>query len=240
MIFSWPWRKKIPDLDLLLQEMFESPPKEFGVTANHTSFAQCLINRQWTVTDQQHQRWVWAMGLKSTQEMVVQVAKNQKVLLHETMDAHALKQRHHQYFHRCVDFEITRRKDQVLKKVEIQSQAQVEAKSLEWLRVSFEVLKSAVRESRSNPNHLFQAQLFTGLRPGDQEHDQCRLIVYSLDQLWQFHPNGVLEIHSVNHKPEGLVEDRFSAELALLKPQALDQLIELLNEVGQDFTLWSK
>jgi hypothetical protein len=239
MKFSWPWSKNLTHLDLYLQEIFQEHPLEFGVTANHSVFAQCLINRQWMIIDHKDQRWVWAMGLKSPHEMVVQCAKNEKVLFYETLNALEIQRRHHTYFHQCLALEIKRHQQQILKKVDIPTLAQNEAKSLEWIRVSFEVLKSAIKESRTNPNHLFQGQLFSGVRGGQTEQDQCRLIIYSLDQLWQFHDNGVLEIHSVNHKPQGLKEDRFSAELALTKAQAFDHLIKLFNEAGQDFTSWS-
>jgi hypothetical protein len=236
MKFPWSWRKNLSDLDTYLEEIFKQHPLEFGVTANHTSFAQCLINRQWMIRDQHNHKWVWAIGQKSNDEMIVQVAKNDKVQLFESFDSSQIQTRHQKYFHQCVANEIKRRTSQVLQKVEIPTQAQAEAKSLEWMRVSFEVLKSALRESRTNPNHLFQAQLFTGLRNGQEELDQCRLIIYSLDQLWHFHSSGVLEIHSVNHKPDGQKEDRFSAELGMVKAQAYDHLIELFNEVGLDFT----
>lgn len=118
-------------------------------------------------------------------------------------------------------------------------QLEGEEKSLEWLRVSFEILSKGVIESLTNSDYLFQATLFVGINPKDRPVNilrEIRLIAFNLDMTFLLLEDKNLRVLVYNKKPG---EEKESLSPALVgdfsyrKREMFDLFINLLSVISK-------
>ena len=120
-------------------------------------------------------------------------------------------------------------------------QLEVEEKSLEWMRVSFEVLTKGILESLTNPEYLFQATLFLGINPKDRPQNilrEIRLIAFNLDMTFLLLDDHNLRVLIYNKKPN---EEDIPLKPALVgdfsyrKREMFDHFINLFSALSKGF-----
>jgi hypothetical protein len=118
-------------------------------------------------------------------------------------------------------------------------QLEVEDKSLEWMRVSFEVLTKGILESLTNPEYLFQSTLFLGVNPKDKPENilrEIRLITFNLDMTFLLLEDHNLRILIYNKKPgdpEAALKPALVGDFSYRKKEMFDQFITLLSVVSK-------
>lgn len=118
-------------------------------------------------------------------------------------------------------------------------QLEAEEKALEWIRVSFDVLKKAIIESLTNPDFLFQTSLFAGVNPQSKKQE-IRLITFNLDMTFILLPDHNLRVLIYNKKPHLSPEELKPAlmgDYSARKREILDQLTSLLAVLSRGFHL---
>lgn len=112
----------------------------------------------------------------------------------------------------------------------VESNHENENKGLEWLKVSFTVLKKALNEIPKNPDYIFQGRIFW--RNG--EYKSLRIQCLSLDILLEFHEDHRLRVRVWNYK-DGVKSSKdkedFIADFAHLKGPVMDEIIHLFSEI---------
>lgn len=118
-------------------------------------------------------------------------------------------------------------------------QIELEDKSLEWMRVSFEVLTKGIIESLTNPEFLFQSTLFLGVNPKDRPKNilrEIRLITFNLDMTFLLLEDHNLRVLIYNKKPGEQTEALKPAligDFAYRKKEMFDQFITLLSVISK-------
>lgn len=106
-----------------------------------------------------------------------------------------------------------------------------EQKALEWMRVSFEVLKKAVVESLTKSELLFQCKIFMGVNPQTKLRE-IRIINFNLDVTAILLNDNNLRVIIYNRKPGIELKDLKPAligDYSLKKREIFDHIIELLS-----------
>ena len=208
-------------------------PKWFGVTANKTSFANSIENRQWNLTDQTGRSFSFGFA-PVDQKMEIQFGENQKVKWQKQAPREVASELHNFFFDQLIQYELENLKAHALLQVPDTITTKDEDRAHEWLRVSFEVLKKALQ---NHPDALFQGQLFAG-EPPNAEIPELRLIVYSIDLHLKLQPNGILEVVMFHFKPgEEKTRPDLKGHFKDRKKEVTDLVIGLLNEVQKGFKL---
>lgn len=113
---------------------------------------------------------------------------------------------------------------------EIESEVTQEQRGLEWLKVSIQVLKEALKNIKENPNYIFQGRIFW--IPG--EFQTLRIQCLSLDFILEFFEDHRLRVRAWNYK-DGIKTSKDNedmiAEFVHLKGPILDEFIHLFNEM---------
>lgn len=107
-------------------------------------------------------------------------------------------------------------------------QAQDE-KALEWIRVSFNVLKKAIIESFTNPELLFQTMLFMGVNPKTGLRE-IRMITFNLDMVFILLKSGALRIKIYNDKADAFGSSQkavLEGDFNFRKREMFDELTDL-------------
>jgi hypothetical protein len=139
-----------------------------------------------------------------------------------------------QLFHHSID----RAKELLVIDSKINSDIDSEFKSLEWIKASLVVLKSAITKSLEDPHYIFDGQFFCGNR-NDDESFQMRIQCLSLDLLLIFLEDGRLRVSIWDYrnlKSDSKVEPIFFGEFTKLKQPLFDEFIKLLVEVSKAAT----
>lgn len=110
-------------------------------------------------------------------------------------------------------------------------QIENEEKALEWIRVSFEVLKKGIIESVTNSEFLFQAKIFAGINPQTKERE-IRIINFNLDMTLILLSNNNLRVIIYNRKP-GIEQKDLKPSLigdySFRKREIFDHIIDLFS-----------
>ncbi len=115
------------------------------------------------------------------------------------------------------------------------NQREAEEKSLEWMRVSFEMLTKAVLESLTNPDYLFQTTFFAGVNPKTGMHEM-RLITFNLDMTFLLLADKNLRIIIYNKKSGENAENikpALTGDYSFRKREMFDQFINLLSAISR-------
>lgn len=110
-------------------------------------------------------------------------------------------------------------------------QIENEEKALEWIRVSFEVLKKGIIESVTNPEFLFQAKIFAGINPQTKERE-IRIINFNLDMTLILLSNNNLRVIIYNRKPGISSKDlkpSLIGDYSFRKREIFDHIIDLFS-----------
>jgi hypothetical protein len=113
---------------------------------------------------------------------------------------------------------------------EVTSTIEEETKSLEWIKVSLVVLKSAIKKSLTDQSLLFNGQFFSGKRSVNDDF-QMRIKCFSLDFLLEFLADGRLRVSVWNYKDQehnSKVDPDFLGEFVKIKQSVFDEFIQLL------------
>lgn len=110
-------------------------------------------------------------------------------------------------------------------------QAENEEKALEWIRVSFEVLKKAIIESITNEDFLFQCKIFAGTNPQTKQKE-IRIITFNLDITLILLENNNLRVIIYNNKPgidPKTIKPSLIGDYSLRKREIFDHIIDLFS-----------
>lgn len=110
-------------------------------------------------------------------------------------------------------------------------QLENEEKALEWIRVSFEVLKKGIIESITNSEFLFQAKIFAGINPQTKERE-IRIINFNLDMTLVLLSNNNLRVIIYNRKPGVPQKDlkpSLIGDYSFRKREIFDHIIDLFS-----------
>ena len=112
----------------------------------------------------------------------------------------------------------------------VESKHESELKGLEWLKVSFTVLKKALNEIPKNPDYIFQGRVFWRNTPNKSLRIQC----LSLDILIEFHEDHRLRVRVWNYR-DGIKNSKdqedFIGDFVHLKGPVFDEIIHLFSEI---------
>jgi hypothetical protein len=107
-------------------------------------------------------------------------------------------------------------------------------KALEWLKVSFKVLESAIIESLTNSQLLFQTLLFFGKNP-KSNFLEIRIITFNLDIQYIFLTTGMLRIKIYNDKDKEFGNSQktvLEGDFNFRKREMLDELTKIISALS--------
>lgn len=116
-----------------------------------------------------------------------------------------------------------------------------EARAIEWMRVSFDLLKKAIEScprefSNSNDTHFFSQSLIIE-RSADARSISLRLLCFNLDITFKVAHEQELLVVIYNHKDTQSQRAALNAKLLRAAPQALDLLAGLI-EASKEHFYW--
>jgi hypothetical protein len=230
------WTGSKTKLEEGLKKMTAQAPTQVGLTMGVQSFADNPVNRLWSVIDHEQKAWTWALAAlpHNPKKARIQLASEGTVLVDSNFSCDYAQGIHSTYWQTLSSYELERRIPLLQLPLSYTSDLASETRAFEWLRVSLQVvLKQAIEAAQKNPEALLSAQIFSGPKAPDFALDELRLIVFSLDTSWIFHPQGVLEVRVTNQLPHGAPKNKpdLVAEFGHLRHQAYDLLIQTLRDL---------
>lgn len=113
----------------------------------------------------------------------------------------------------------------------------IENKALEWIRVSFELLKKAIIQSLTNSDLLFQTLIFIGTNPKSLSNE-IRIITFNLDITFELLANKKLRVRIYNDKNEEFASNKkasLQGDFEFKKREIFDELIKLISAHSSGF-----
>lgn len=110
---------------------------------------------------------------------------------------------------------------------------ETEFKALEWIKVSFKVLKEALASVKKEKDYLNSFQFFMGKNPKSDLHE-IRVIIHNLDIQYTLLNDGNLRIKIWNDKDQGFGSNKtpvLTGDFSELKREMFDELIQIFVEL---------
>lgn len=230
------------ELDAFYRTLVLSNYSWMAFAVNQRTLKGSLLTKELALSGDSREAFSWQIAEEKTGHFH-RVRSGKKTIFNELVQDPVNQEKNRDTFNKLLDqlieYHLNTFKTEFEKGTPTLRQLEAEEKALEWIRVSFDVLKRAVIESLTNPDFLFQTSFFAGTNPQTKKQE-IRLITFNLDMTFILLPDHNLRVLIYNKKPHLSPEELKPAlmgDYSVRRREILDQLTSLLAVLSRGFHL---
>lgn len=241
-LFAFFKKPGLQQLDAFYRTLDLADYSWMAFAVNQRTLKGSLLTKELALSGDSKDAFSWQTAEVKTGHVHCVRSGKKKIFDEQVNDPSQLEKNQEQFnrlLDQLIEFHLNTFKTEFEKSPPSLRQMEAEEKALEWIRVSFDVLKKAIIESLTNPDLLFQTSFFAGLNPKTKKQE-IRLITYNLDMTFILLPDHNLRVLIYNKKPHLSAEELKPAlmgDYSFRKREILDQLTSLLAVLSHGFHL---